>query len=165
MDIAILVDTSKSMKKNQTDKLTKLIGRLIDKYPVSAKGNHYAFITFDHEAIIHNKFENQGRYKEKDLKNLLEIKIRRSSRWGTRSDIALYLAAKELFTKKGADRADAKNILLVFTDGLQHIARKDKKPFKDFSKSTKILEVSHFFLITIKTRNMPSDLYNPLNNL
>ena len=165
MDIAILADTSRSMKKKQRDKLNKLIGRLIDKYPVSAKGNHYAFITFDHKAIIHNKFKNQGLYKEKDLKNLIKEKIRRISKWGTRSDIALYRAAKELFTKKGGDRADAKNILLVFTDGLQLIARKDKKPFKDFSKSTKILEVSHFFWITIKTRNMPSDLYNPLNNL
>ena len=148
MDIALLVDTSKSMTKGQRSMLAKLIYRFMDKYPVSPKGNHYAFMTFDRYARIHNKFNNQSRYNQKALKGLIEEKIRISKRlkWGTRSDIALYRAAKELFTKEGGDRADAKNILLVFTDGLQRIARGDKVPFKDFSKSTKKLEVSHYFL-------------------
>ena len=146
MDIAILVDTSKSMNKGKRDTLTTLIDRLIDKYPVSPKGNHYAFVTFDRSARIHNKFKS--RYNQKALKGLIEkkVKISKGRNWGTRSDIALYLAAKELFTKEGGDRADAKNILLVFTDGLQRIARRDKVPFKDFSNSTKKLEVSHYFL-------------------
>ena len=148
MDIAILVDTSKSMTETQRGTLTTLIDRLIDKYPVSAKGNHYAFVTFDRYALIQNKFNNQRRYSPKALEGLIKKKVRISKRlkWGTRSDIALYLAAKELFTKEGGDRADAKNILLVFTDGLQRIARGDKVPFKDFSKSTEKLEVSHYFL-------------------
>ena len=148
MDIALLVDTSKSMTKGQRSMLAKLIYRLMDKYPVSPKGNHYAFVTFDRYALIHNKFNNQRRYSPKAIEGLIKKKVRISKRlkWGTRSDIALYLAAKELFTKEGGDRADAKNILLVFTDGLQRIARRDKVPFKDFSKSTKKLEVSHYFL-------------------
>ena len=148
MDIAVLVDTSKSMTKEQRSILAKLIYRFIDKYPVSPKGNHYAFMTFDRYARIHNKFNNQGRYNQKALKGLIEEKIRISKRlkWGTRSDIALYRAAKELFTKEGGDRADAQNILLVFTDGLQRIAKRDKEPFKNFSQSTEKLEVSHYFL-------------------
>ena len=148
MDIAVLVDTSKSMTETQRGTLTTLIDRLIDKYPVSAKGNHYAFVTFDRYARIHNKFNNQSRYNQKALEGLIEEKIRISKRlkWGTRSDIALYRAAKELFTKEGGDRADAKNILLVFTDGLQRIAKWDKEPFKNFSQSTEKLEVSHYFL-------------------
>ena len=148
MDIAILVDTSKSMTETQRGTLTTLIDRLIDKYPVSAKGNHYAFVTFDRYAKIRNKFNNRGRYNKTILNDLIKTKVRISKglKWGTRSDIALYLAAKELFAIEGGDRADAKNILLVFTDGLQRIARRDKVPFKDFSNSTKNLEVSHYFL-------------------
>ena len=105
-------------------------------------------MTFDRYARIHNKFNNQHRYNQKALKGLIEEKIRISKRlkWGTRSDLALYRAAKELFTKEGGDRADTKNILLVFTDGLQRIAKRDKEPFKNFSQSTEKLEVSHYFL-------------------
>jgi len=148
MDIALLVDTSKSMTETQRGNLATLIDRLLDKYPVSPKGNHYAFMTFDRFARIRNKFNNQSRYDQKALEGLIEKKIRISKRlkWGTRSDIALYRAAKELFTKEGGDRADAKNILLVFTDGLQFRASTDPKPFKNFSQSTEKLEVSHYFL-------------------
>ncbi|XP_073254914.1 vitrin-like [Porites lutea] len=151
IDIAILVDTSKSMTKEQRSILAKLIYRLIDKYPVSPKGNHYAFMTFDRYARIHNKFNNQHRYNQKALKGLIEEKIRISKRlkWGTRSDLALYRAAKELFTKEGGDRADAKNILLVFTDGLQRIAKRDKEAFKNFSQSTEKLEKEDVSIIVV----------------
>ena len=148
MDIALLVDTSRSITETQRGNLNTLIDRLIDKYPVSPKGNHYAFITFDRFARIRNKFNNQNRYNQKTLEGLIEKKIRisKGQKWGTRSDIALYRAAKELFTKEGGDRADAKNILLVFTDGLQFKARRDPQPFKTFSQSTEKLEVSYYFL-------------------
>ena len=110
MDIAILVDTSRSMNETQRGTLTTLIDRLIDKYPVSAKGNHYAFMTFDRYAKIHNKFNNTERYNKTILNDLIkkEVRISEGLEWGTRSDIALYRAAKELFTEEGGDRADAK---------------------------------------------------------
>ncbi|XP_073256120.1 coadhesin-like [Porites lutea] len=151
MDIAILVDTSKSMTETQRGTLTTSIDRLIDKYPVSAKGNHYAFVTFDRYAKIRNKFNNRGRYNKTILNDLIKTKVRISKglKWGTRSDIALYLAAKELFAIEGGDRADAKNILLVFTDGLQRIARRDKVPFKDFSNSTKKLENEDVSIVVV----------------
>ena len=62
---------------------------------------------------------------------------------GTRTDLALDLASKEVFTAAGGDRPEAKNILLVVTDGKPYIREKDKKPFIPFETSTKALEVKN----------------------
>ena len=54
-----------------------------------------------------------------------------------------------------------KNILLVFTDGLQRIAKSDKEPLKNLSQSTEKLEVSHYFLSYFLTLNMPLRFTQP----
>ena len=67
-------------------------------------------MTFDRYAKIHNKFNNTERYNKTILNDLIkkEVRISEGLEWGTRSDIALYRTAKELFTEEGGDRADAK---------------------------------------------------------
>ena len=154
MDIAILADTSLSMTPTQRRILNNLINQLTDKYPVSAEGNHYGFITFNRYAQIQSDFNTQPYYDQQALKNLIEKEVNSvpgPKQWGTRSDIALHKAATKLFTGDGGDRPDAINVLLVFTDGLQFITREDKKklPFKSFSKSTETLEVSSVSLVIL----------------
>ena len=58
---------------------------------------------------------------------------------GTRTDLALNLIATKLFTPEGGDRPEAKNVLLVFTDGLP--GGWDKTPVLPFPQLTKLLEV------------------------
>ena len=154
MDIAILADTSLSMTPTQRRILNNLINQLIDKYPVSAEGNHYGFITFNRYAKIQSDFNTQPYYDQQALKNLIEKEVNSvpgPKQWGARSDIALYKAATKLFTGDGGDRPDAINVPLVFTDGLQFITRENKKklPFKSFSKSTGTLEVSSVSLVIL----------------
>ena len=148
LDIAFLADTSLSMQKKQRTTLYELASKLIDNYPVSDGGNHYGFITFDRKVKIHNNFATRMYYnKQAAFKQLIKQKahlVPGRNQWGTRSDIALHKAATELFTTDGGDRPDAKNVLLVFTDGKQFILKKDQRilPFQNFSESTKKLEVS-----------------------
>ena len=147
MDIAILGDTSKSMKKYHRRKLVALFTKTLDAWGVSPEGNHYGLITFDRYAKIHNYFSTSRYHNKRNLiskANEVFNKVPRSKDWGTRSDIALVKAEAKLFTKEGGDRPDAKNLLFMLTDGKPYIIRKDrkKKPFVKFEKTTKALEVS-----------------------
>ena len=148
LDIALLTDTSLSMRKKERTTLYVLASKLIDNYPLSDGGNHYGFITFDRKVKIHHNFGTQLYYnKQAAFKLLMKKKVLLvpgRNQWGTRADIALHKAATELFTSDGGDRPDAKNALLVLTDGKQFMLKQDQTilPFQNFSESTKTLEVS-----------------------
>ena len=149
MDIAILSDTSKSMTKYHRKKLEQLFKKTVDEWGVSPNGNHYGIITFDRYTKIHIYFSDSRYHNKQNLgskANGIFNKVPGQKDWGTRSDIALQKALAKLFTKEGGDRPDAKNLLLMFTDGKPYIAKKDrkKKPFLGFEKTTKALEVSKF---------------------
>jgi len=145
MDIAILGDTSRSMKKIHRKKLVQLVNYLIDELGVSPEGSHYGFITFDRYAKLIIHFSKPLYHNKEILKKKIKQKIMdEPKKWGTRTDLAFHLAATRLFTRKGGDRPDVKNVMLVFTDGKPYISRRDKKPVIPFSKSTKSLEVSQF---------------------
>lgn len=146
LDIAILADVSRSMNDDQRSQLIDIITKLVDKLGISGKGNHFSLVTFGPDADVHNDFKSKKYYNEKKFKSLVQEEIRYvPEEWGTRTDIAENLAVTKLFTKKGGDRRNAKNVMLVFTDGKPFIAKSDKKPFISFSKSTKALEVIQSF--------------------
>ena len=117
-DIAILADVSKSMTREQRSDQVKLIKELVEKKGVSSSGNHFAFMTFAKEVIIESNFNDHSYHEADNLKDLVQTKSSVVPKfWGTRTDLAMDLAAKELFTKEGGDRSDAKNVLIMFTDG------------------------------------------------
>ena len=143
MDIAILVDTSNSMKKYQRMKLVGIFDKMLEEWGVSPEGNHYSLITFDRDAKIQNFFKD-SRYQNKgNLRSKARIILRQKA-WGTRADIALQKAENKVFTKEGGDRPDAKDVLLMITDGIPWIPPPDRKrkPLVKFEKTTKSLEVS-----------------------
>ena len=147
--MAILIDTSHSMKDNHRTQLNSILDQLIDKLGVSPEGNHYADITFDKYAKIHHDLKDPLFHNLDDLKRDLNNSIfhyPKRGHWGTRADFALDLAANQLFTPEKGDRPKIKNVLLVVTDGEQLIARRDKRPLIPFSNSTKLLEVGQFVL-------------------
>ncbi|XP_078354720.1 uncharacterized protein LOC144639299 isoform X1 [Oculina patagonica] len=142
LDIAILGDISKSMNDDQRSQLIQIILKLVDQLGISKKGNHFALVTFGPTADVHNNFANKKYYNRKSFKNLVDEEIRVvPEKWGTRTDLAENLAVTDLFTKRGGDRKNAKNVMLVFTDGEPFIGEWDEKPFIPFSESTKALEV------------------------
>ncbi len=144
MDIAIFGDRSKSMVNWQRNKLIDLVNNLIDKLGVSSAGNHFAIGTFGPNSVILNNFKDPLYHKADKLKKVVQKFNYVPDDWGTRIDIAMNRAGTELFTQKGGDRPNAKNVLLIISDGKPVIAPKDKKPSIPFEKSTKALEVFEF---------------------
>ena len=142
MDIAILADVSKSMTKLQRDQLTTLVHSLVDKVGVSSDGSHFAVVTFGNEAEVFNTFKDSSYHNKASLKSLMTEKFQYVPKaWGTRTDLALNLAVTRLFTPEGGDRSNARDVALVFTDGLPLKGKWDTKPWIPFIQSTTALEV------------------------
>ncbi|KAL9951951.1 hypothetical protein ACROYT_G044709 [Oculina patagonica] len=141
LDIAVVGDISRSMNEDQRSQLIQIIEKLVDQLGISKNGNHFALITFGPNADVHNNFANKNYYNPESFKSLVDQEIRVvPEQWGTRTDLAENLAVTDLFAKGGGDRKNAKNVMLVFTDGEPFIGKWDTKPFIPFSESTKALE-------------------------
>ena len=142
LDIAILQDISRGVGEQQRRKKIKIIDELVEKKGVSPSGNHFAIITFAMEVVIQSKFNDESYYEEDKLKDLVQKKLGVGPKaWGRRTDLAMDLAAKELFTEQGGNRPDAKNFIIMFTDGKPYKSRRDKRRVIPFKDSIKVLEV------------------------
>ena len=148
MDIAILADISQSMKPKDRRELRDTVNDLVDKLGVSAAGNHFGLVTFGDRATVHNNFSNTDYYNATNWKSSVADALKNSSeREGTRTDMAKNLALTELFTRDGGDRPSARNVMLIFTDGIPYISEWDKEPEIPLSKLTEALEVLLFNFI------------------
>ena len=142
MDIAILEDISRSIGKRQRSKKIKLIDELVEKKGVSPSGNHFAIITFAKEVAIQSSFHDKPYHEEDKLKRFVQKTLRVIPKaWGTRTDLAMGLASKELFTEQGGDRPYAKNFIIMFTDGKPYKSKRDKRPGIPFKNTAEVLEV------------------------
>ena len=145
MDIGILGDISKSMRKKHRKALINVVNQLIDELGPSSDGYRFALGTFGSEGTIEFNFQDTKSYNEGPLKKEVKERINyKPKRFGTRTDIAMDKAAGELYTSQGGDRPEANNLMLVITDGKPVKKRWDKKPFIPFPKSTEALEVTEF---------------------
>lgn len=118
MDIAILADISRSMGEDDRKDLIQVVHTLVDKLGVSETSNHFGFVTFAVNATLHSNFSNPFYYNADNLKSKVEKEVNfEPERDSTRTDLAMNLTLTELFSKDGGDRPNARNVLLVFTDG------------------------------------------------
>ena len=142
-----MADISRSMNKDQRDQLITFVNNLVDKLGVSTDGNHFSLTTFGPSATLHNNFKdanyhNANNFKKQEEKEVSVV----PKKWGTRTDLALNLLVTRLFNDKGGDRPDAKNVVLVLTDGKPIKFEDDKQPWVPFSQSTNALEASQSYL-------------------
>lgn len=143
MDIAILADVSKSMDRRQRSKKIELINEIVEKKGVSSSGNHFALVTFAKEVVIESNFNDQSYFEEKKLKDLVQEKLNVIPKfWGTRTDLAMDLVARELFTEQGGDRSNAENFIIMFTDGKPFKSKWDERPDIPFEDSLEVLKVN-----------------------
>lgn len=75
MDLALLVDRSKSMQTYQRNLLVKIIYRLVDKIGVSKEGNHFAVGTFGPSSAIYNNLKAPEAQNAMALKNQIRQRI------------------------------------------------------------------------------------------
>ena len=118
LDFAIAADICQSMNEEQRDQLTTFVNNLVDKLGVSADGNHFSLTTFGPSATLHNNFKDAKYHKIYKFKKQVEKEVSVVPKeWRTRTDLALNLLVTRPFNDKGGDRPDAKNVVLVLTDG------------------------------------------------
>ena len=118
MDIAILADISKSMNQEDRGNLTEVVHELVDDVGVSETSHHFGFVTFAYNATLHSNFSNPTYYNATNLKNKVEKEVKvKPVNDSTRTDLAMNTILTQLFSSDGGDRPNAKNVLLVITDG------------------------------------------------
>lgn len=147
MDIAILADRSRSMSSDNRLDLIKAVNTLVDELGVSETGNHFGFVTFAVNAILHSNFSNPFYYNANNLKSKMEKEVKFTpDRDSTRTDLAMQLTENELFIRDGGHRANARSVLLLLTDGRPVFVNEawDKRPQIPTSRITKLLEVIIF---------------------
>ena len=139
-----MLDNSKSMKNPQRNNMSMFLDNLVDKIGVSSKGNHFAAVTFDRGARIVNKFNDAQYHKKTSLKaRLREATKNVPQQWGARTDLAMGLAVNSVFTPEGGDRPNAKNVMIIVSEGKPLKSKKDTEPWIGFAQSTKAIEVMH----------------------
>ena len=126
MDLAILADISKSMKPQDLDQLKNIVWFLVDKLKISEDGNRFGFITFGDDATVSNDFANTEYQHAKKFKESVAAALKVvPDKEATRTDLAMELASTKLFTKKGGDRPEVRNSMLILTDGKPYKHKKE----------------------------------------
>ena len=133
LDIAIVLDKSKSVKLPNLEKAITFIGDLVKTFHPAPDGDHFGFITFHEKAQMVFKFAD-SQYHEKNALLQKIAKEPRKLELYTRTDLALIMARDQLFTEEGGDRPDKPNVMIVLTDGRPTKPKGDKSfNFKEFA--------------------------------
>ena len=152
MDIAILADISNSMNEgNNRGDLIKVVHALVDEVEVSETSHHFGFATFAVDATLHSNFLNPTYYNAGNLKSKVEKEVNvKPDKDSTRIDLAMELVLNELFSSDGGDRPNARNVLLIFTDGNPVFINKtwDDRPEIPLSNFPEQLKVTIEFFFT-----------------
>lgn len=109
----------------------------VDKFEVSEEGTHVGMISFNDDAELLFDFKDNRYHSNKQLKKAI-ANIPLKLELQTRTDLALTLAKKKLFTKAGGDRSDVPNALVIFTDG-KATGKPWQKGYVPISETVRIL--------------------------
>ena len=118
-------------------RLKRSLASFVHLFDVSADGTHVGMITFNNDAELRFDFKDH-RYHTTDQvkKAILEIPLKLKVQ--TRTDLALTLAKKKLFSAEGGDRPNVPNALIIFTDG-KSTGKPRYKGFVPIPETVKIL--------------------------
>ena len=131
LDIGIVLDKSRSVKKRNLIIIIKFLGNLIKEFHPAPDADHFGFITFHNKATLEFDFANSKYHKKKALLSRIAnepVKLELE----TRTDLALKMARDKLFNTSRGDRSDKPNVMIVLTDGRPTKLSKDE--FTNFAE-------------------------------
>ena len=134
MDLVLIADKTKSIRKVNFRKMKKFLVRLVRDIGISENKAHVAVMTYNWKPTILNHLNDESSYNKKALLDLIK-KIPVTLGSPTRTDLALVAADKELFTAAGGDRPDNPDVLVLFTDGRTH---KTSQSYDEIMPSLKV---------------------------
>ena len=128
MDVAFLVDRTRSIGRKNFKLLKGFLLQIIDALDIGPHATHAALILFAKQAKVLNTFNDSGYHTNKALHDLINRRISNKLGGKTFIDKALEAANDDLFTVKGGDRPKFPNVLVILTDGKTN---KDSKPYEE----------------------------------
>ena len=134
MDLVLIADKTKSIRKVNFRKMKKFLVRLVSDLDISENEAHVAVMTYNKKPTILNHLNDESSYNKEALLDLIE-NIPKKLGSPTRTDRALVAADKELFTEAGGDRPDNPDVLVLFTDGRTH---KTSQSYDEIMPSLKV---------------------------
>lgn len=132
----MVVDTTKSIQRENVPFLKNSLKQLIQNLDVSENGTHVSFETFAEESILHNKFNNASFHSAEAMEVLIEKSLDKLT-MPTRLDYAIFTADEEMFVEESGDRPGVRTVMVLYTDGKSH------PDTKDFMAAVRSLKVSH----------------------
>ena len=126
LDVGLILDGSGSVGSANFKKATGFLADLVGNLAVSPQGTHVGVIVYNSKATLNFNLAKS----EYHALAKLQAAIRALSYpgGGTRTDLALEMAANQIFSSAGGDRSDAANVLVVLTDGK---TSSNSKKYKD----------------------------------
>jgi len=133
MDVAIVIDSSSSVRRDNYETVKSFLIDLVDKMHVSHRMTHVGIIHYNHKSFLDWDFSEDKAQNAAALKKA--IKNLKYEPGGTRTDRGMNLASKEMFQLGHGERLNVPHVLLVITDG-KTSPRSEKykdvvKPFKN----------------------------------
>ena len=125
MDVAVIMDRSGSVGKNNFEKAKEFVISLVHKLQISSHGTRIGIIPYHSEAQLAVKFADVPHQTPDAMTKLIKGIPYTSGM--TRTDVAIELANSQLFTDAGGQRSDKPNVLIVMTDGHTN---PESKPYK-----------------------------------
>ncbi len=117
MDVGVIMDSSGSVGPENFKTTKDFVRKLVHRYQISPLGTRVGIIAYDLSSHLAVKFSDV----HKQTPSELAARINKISYTGTgkytRTDIALEMAASQMFSTAGGNWADKPHVLIVITDG------------------------------------------------
>lgn len=119
MDLVFMIDSSESVGLENFNNIKKMVDKTLTLFTISEKKTHVGVIVIDsvpHIELNLNTLQGNNVTQDHVIRVVDSLQFISGQ---TRIDLALRMARKEVFSKSGGARKEARKLLLVFTDGGQ----------------------------------------------
>ena len=133
-DLGLIIDGSGSVGNSGFVQTKLFLLRLIDQFHISFQTTHFGIIVYSDRANLICRFSDQNYYGSKMLLKWTILGLEFPD-GDTRTDRALRMAGRNLYSNIGGDRDGVPNVLVVITDG---ITAHGSEPYKDVLKPLQV---------------------------
>jgi len=137
-DLGLIIDGSGSVGNSGFVQTKLFLLRLIDQFHISFQTTHFGIIVYSDRANLICRFSDQNYYGSKMLLKWTILGLEFPD-GDTRTDRALRMAGRNLYSNIGGDRDGVPNVLVVITDG---ITTHGSEPYKDVLEPLQDREVN-----------------------
>jgi len=150
LDVGLVIDGSTSVGSDNFKQSLEFLSKLVGHLSVSPQGTHVGAVVYGSTATV--KF-NLAKSEYHVLSKLqAAIKAFDFPGGGTRTDVAMQLAASGIFSPAAGDRVDAGNVLVVLTHGktISGSAQGCPETSAGWFKPGKYDDLRRYFIINFK---------------